>query len=191
MKKYIVCFMAKSGSGKSTIIEKLLTENFSDLLHSVKSYSTREPRDEFDKLTHVFVEQDFYLKNQSKALLTYFNPEKNYFNWVDENSFSKDKMNLFAVDVNSYNELAKLKDYNVLGIFLDVDEEERKRRISKRGDDYLFEEWLDKSLIDKELIESKKCIIIDCNGSVEENAKLVSNEMRDMFRDFFEHMNKQ
>lgn len=184
MEKYIVCFMAKSGSGKSTIIEKLV-EEYSDMLCSVKSYSTRQPRDEFDKLTHVFVEQDFYLKNQSKALLTYYNPEKNYFNWVDENSFSNDKVNLFAVDVKSYNELAKLQGYNVLGVFLDVDEEERKRRITKRGDDYLLEEWLDKSLIDKELLDDKKCIVINCNGSVDENIKLVRSAMRDTVRDFF------
>lgn len=180
MKKInIVCFLAKSGTGKSTIIEKMVEEH-PVLFSSVKSYSTREPRDEFDLQTHVFVEPNFYIKNQSKALLTYYNPKENYFNWVDKSSFNKDKINLYAVDVEAYNKLAKLDGYNVIGIYLDIEEEERKSRITKRGGHYTDEKWLDKSLIDGELLANEKCFIVNCNGSVEDNVELVKSIVQPM-----------
>lgn len=180
MKKInVVAFLAKSGTGKSTIIEKM-SEQHPVILTSVKSYSTREPRDEFDKLTHVFVEPEFYIKNQSKALLTYYNPEQNYFNWVDESSFDEDKINLYAIDVNAYNKLASLENFNVLGIYLDIDEKEREKRITNRGGEYTQEDWLDKSLIDPKHIENNKCIILDCSGTVERNVDLVEKAINPM-----------
>lgn len=133
----IIAIMAKSGVGKSTLIGKLI-EEYPEIFHYVRSYTTREMRaeDPNDGNTHVFVDEDFWKANQEKAIAVYFSP-KGYVSWVDESSFSQDKVNIYAIDPLAAStdlvDWAKDKlDIEVYGVYLKLDENERMSRWSKR-----------------------------------------------------------
>lgn len=128
----IVCFMGKSGTGKTTIINKI-SEKLENT-NIVKSFSTREPRNEEDKTSHTFVEiKDYNMaKKKKELLLDYYDEVKDYHNYVTEKSFYENKINLFAIDPMAYKELIELEKYSVLGIYISVTDEIRLARLQKR-----------------------------------------------------------
>ena len=62
----IICLIGKSGSGKSTIEQKLC----SDLeINQVVSHTTRPPRnEELDGQDYNFVSDDYYEENKEKSI---------------------------------------------------------------------------------------------------------------------------
>ena len=129
--------MAKSGVGKSTLIGKLI-EEYPEIFHYVRSYTTRAVREEdpSDINTHVFVNEEFWNENQERAIAVYFSP-KGYVSWVDESSFDPDKVNIYAIDPLAAStdllDWSKDKlDVEVYGVYLSLDEHERMSRWSKR-----------------------------------------------------------
>ena len=128
----IVCFMGKSGTGKTTLINKI-TERLENT-QIVKSFSTRKPRNEEDKTSHTFIDKKEYLLSTKKkeVLLDYYDEIKDYHNYVTEKSFSPEKINLFAIDPKAYKELVELEKYSVLGFYIDVTDEIRLDRLQKR-----------------------------------------------------------
>lgn len=120
----VICVLGKSGVGKSTWINR--QEG-----HIVKSYTTRPIRhnDPKDKHTHVFVDKEFY--QNSNKLLSYYNAKKDYHNWVDINSFSKDAINLYAVDIDSFNEMCECNLFDVSGVYIYADEQLRATIFNK------------------------------------------------------------
>lgn len=146
----IVCIMGKSGTGKSTLINGLCESN--SLYHAVKSYTTRPIRnyDPNDVNTHTFVNDIYWEHNKEKALAVYHNQEKDYYSWTDKNSFVADKVNLYAIDPKAYKELLKnpeMKQHHLIGIYLNIDEEERANRLFKRKDTYEEEYHLDYDIL--------------------------------------------
>lgn len=132
----ILAIVAKSSSGKSTIINKLV-ESFPEKFHAVKSYTTREIRenDPNDINTHMFVNKAFWEQAKDKALAVYHSP-KGYVSWTDESSFDKDKINLYAIDAKALNDElyphCKALGYDIGAIYFMISDEERKRRYIKR-----------------------------------------------------------
>ena len=124
--------MGKSGCGKSFLIKEIVGNN--DDNYEVKSYTTRSVRedDPNDINTHTFVSRDFWNEKKDNALATYHNVKLDYWNWTDESSFQKDKINLYAIDPMAFIELQKDKRFDISGIYIDVSEKERAKRWLKR-----------------------------------------------------------
>lgn len=180
MKRNIVSIMGKSGSGKSTIINKIC--EMDNKFYGVKSYTTRNMRnDENDKTTHVFVDKEFYDSHKDAAIAMYHS-NNNYHSWTDDNSFKSDCINLYAIDSKEFvNFSNKYKNiYNIYGIYLKVDEEERKKRLNLRNDYNYYS--LEDHLSEKYLYNSKNLnnyIIVDItNVNVEDAVKLILEEIK-------------
>lgn len=140
--KRIVCFMGKSGTGKSTIINELcnLNEEYSPVL----SYTTRGIRNDEDKKTHVFVDKEYWENNKDKAIAVYHDEIRDYYSWTDEDSFDEDKINLYAIDPIAFMDFTEKYKSNVIGIYLFLTEAERKLRLTIRSgiNEYRKEEHL-------------------------------------------------
>lgn len=136
----IVCIMGKSAVGKSTVINKLCED---EKYYNIKSYTTRYMRanDPNDINTHVFVTNGFWERNKPYAWAIYYDKVKDYYNWTDKNCFNPNKINLYAIDSQAFKSICD-RNENTIGIYLNLDEEERKNRIEKRGGVYREEEHL-------------------------------------------------
>ncbi len=150
----VICLMGKSSSGKSTLIKKI--EDVYDI-HNVKSYTTRSIREEDmnDANTHVFVDNKFWEDNNKLAIATYKSP-KGYYNWTDINSFSKDKINIYAIDSICANDVffpyCKKNNIQVYFVYLDIDEDERKKRYLLR--EGTLENFSEENHLDKKWLSS-------------------------------------
>lgn len=153
--KKIICIMGKSGSGKSTIIDNVYSKN-KDLFYPITSFTTRAPRNEEDLKTHIFVDDIFYENHKDQAIAMYHS-NHGYHSWVDDSAFKDKKINLYAIDPNEFIKFYKKYNnrYKIYGIYLYVDEEERKKRLKKRGQDnyYSQEEHLSLDILKKSCLE--------------------------------------
>lgn len=147
----VISIMAKSGTGKTTVIDKLCNQ-YPSIFHYVKSFTTRQIRekDPKDKESHIFVSEAFYNKRKEYAFATYHSP-KGYYSWTDETSFEENKINIYAIDSKEFKNLTeKYLISDLHGIFLYIDENERKTRFLSRGEkDFNIEEHLDKKYVEE------------------------------------------
>ena len=132
----IVCIMGKSGTGKSTVINDLI-KLYPELFYAVKSYTTRQPRenDPEDLKTHEFT--DYVKYNVDKVLgsiISLYESDKGYYSWTTRKSFSEDKINLYAIDPIACADLIKKhnNDYIIVPIYLNLSDEDRFERLRKR-----------------------------------------------------------
>ena len=135
----IICLIGKSGSGKSTIEQKLC----SDLeINQVVSHTTRPPRKkELDGLDYHFVSDDYFEENKEEfieqRLYKVINPDGTKAIWrygLHRNSV-KEGLNVVVVDPNGYEALRKyFGKENVLPFFIDCSDITRLNRILFRGD---------------------------------------------------------
>lgn len=181
MKKNIVCIMGKSGSGKTTMIERLC-DSSSDY-NAVESYTTRSPREKNER-GHVFVDNNFYEIHKDRAIAMYHS-NHGYHSWVDDSCFSESKINLFAIDSKEFVNFRKKHSdkYKIFGIYIYVADEERKRRLKQRGNEDYFseEEHLSYVHLGDEL---ENCIILNTtNDSVETNCKMIDENIRIRFEE--------
>lgn len=160
----IICVMGKSGSGKSTLVEEL-KNNMEGVFHVVRSFTTRSPRvyDPNDINTHVFVTEHYWELHKEQALAVYNSPH-GYTSWTSPSSFESDKINLYVIDPKAFLEFRDKTEEDVIGIYVDIDEQTRMRRLGNRGSAYFTEEYLDKRL----LKGVEGVYMIDCKGTVEE-----------------------
>lgn len=166
----IIGIMSKSGCGKSTVINKLCENK---IYHNIKSYTTRGVRqnDPNDINTHVFVDKEFWEENKLKSWATYFDKVNDYVNWTDEVSFNKYKINLYAIDPKAFWGVSR-KNKDTFGIYLELDEEERKERLTKRGSKYQEEHHLSS----EHLTGCQNKVIININNkTVDQVAELIEN----------------
>ena len=148
----IICIMGKSGTGKSTVVKELCKD---EKFHYVKSFTTRQPRpnDPEDINTHIFVDNKHYENNKNEVLALYESPN-GYKSYTTIESFDDDKINIYVIDPKAFIELVELSKTNlntfdVIGIYLYLDEVTRKGRFEKRGDGIKFssEDHLDVAIL--------------------------------------------
>jgi len=134
----VLCLMGKSACGKSTFAKDLLKRGSEDKLMIVKSYTTRGVRegDPNDKETHVFLSPEDYLKVDSNDIVALYESPDGYFNWTDISSFDKDKINIYVIDPIAFASMSNDNRFDVIGIYLYVDEDERMRRYYFRENTY-------------------------------------------------------
>ena len=165
----VICFCSKSGVGKSTIIESFRGNN---KFHEVVSNTTRLPRNEFDKSTHIFKAMKDYredVKNNS-VISTYESPQ-GYYNWVDYTCFNKDKINLFAIDILACIKLLNNPNFDIKIVYLTCDEIERFRRLKNRGSNsssYKNEPYLELDMYTYSQYQNKISIVDTTKNSVKE-----------------------
>lgn len=128
---FVFLFIGESGSGKSTIVN-MLNERQPYIFNVVKSYTTREKRDENDN-DHIFIKNKDELKDETIVAETEI--EGNYYAST-ESQFSKDELNLYIVDVKGIEDVKKFfKDEYIIVIQLVrndiiIDEDRANREIN-------------------------------------------------------------
>jgi guanylate kinase len=128
MNNKIICLVGKSGSGKTSIANKL-EERYG--LKQIKSYTTRPPR-QINEDSHTFVNQDEF--NTLRCDLVAYT----LFNNFEYGATSKqiDSHELYVVDWNGVKELKEKYKGNkkIITIYIDVHEIELIKRMTARGD---------------------------------------------------------
>lgn len=153
----VVAIMAKSGCGKSSLIN-MLVEKFSEKFYNVKSFTTRKIReyDPSDADTHIFLSEelaDDIINSCDENIVAMYNSPKGYRSFTTKNSFSLDKISIYTIDSKAFSEM-KERVPTMKGIYLEVDEPTRMRRYVRREgslEGYSKEDHLDKRHIPKHL----------------------------------------
>lgn len=124
---YIFCIIGKSGSGKTTIANKLL-EKYG--YTQIASYTTRPPRTENDT-DHIFVSKEEYDALTDKVAFTCF--DGNYYCVTKE---QVDNADLYIIDPFGLQQLKQLYDgrKHIVSIYIDTPMEICLDRMRKRGD---------------------------------------------------------
>ena len=167
----IICLIGKSGSGKSTIEQKLC----SDLeINQVVSHTTRPPRkEELDGLDYFFCTDDYFEEEREnfieQRLYKVINKDGTKGIWrygLHRNSI-KEGLNVVVVDVNGYKALRKyFGKQNVLPFFIHCSDSTRLNRVLLRGDGSNKLEVMRRFAADEEAfydIEHNKDIYKICN----------------------------
>ena len=137
--KKIILLIGKSGSGKSTIEQKLC----SDLkINHIISHTTRPPRkEELEGLDYYFVSDDYFEENKEEfieqRLYKVINKDgtKGIWRYGLHRDSVEEGLNVVVVDPNGYKALRKFfGKENVLPFFIHCSDTTRLNRILLRGD---------------------------------------------------------
>lgn len=124
---YIFCLVGKSGSGKTTIANKLFDQYG---YTQIASYTTRPPRTENDT-DHVFVSQEVYDNLSDKVAFTHFG-DYDYCATKEQ----VDNANLYVIDPFGLEQLKQLYngDKKIKSIYIHTPMEICLDRMRRRGD---------------------------------------------------------
>lgn len=137
---FVLCIMGKSGTGKSTLINKLI-EKQPNIFSYIVSKTTRPIRttDPNDINTHVFCNMHDLMKDieNNSVMAMYVDKAGTYMNWTSKDQFKKLKINLYAIDPTAASELYNQADNNlypmyVRGVYININETNRELRIINR-----------------------------------------------------------
>lgn len=134
----LVLISGVSGSGKDTIIDKLIERDLK--IKKFPSYTTREKRmHEVDGEKYFFVSEDkFKQMIENDCFYEYSITHDHYYGTakhVIEESLKKKENLIRDVDVNGAMAFKKLLNKeDLLTIFLDIPKEEMEKRLRERGD---------------------------------------------------------
>lgn len=125
--KYIVLIVGKSGSGKSTICDRL-TEQYG--LKQVKSYTTRPRRGDGDN-SHIFVNDAEFAKLENKCAYTRYDNHK-YCATTEQ----VDNADLYIIDVDGVEYFLSHYDGRKIPmvVYIETSKDVRKERMMQRGD---------------------------------------------------------
>lgn len=125
--KYIVLIVGKSGSGKSTICDRL-TEQYG--LKQVKSYTTRPRRGDGDN-SHIFVNDAEFAKLENKCAYTRYDNHK-YCATTEQ----VDNADLYIIDVDGVEYFLSHYDGRKIPmvVYIETSRDVRKARMIQRGD---------------------------------------------------------
>ena len=132
--KKVYCIQGLTSSGKTTITERVSKELNIPVLISHTTRPIREGIEENGKTYH-FVDNDFFNENEFLEQ-RHYNTEYGVWKYGLHISELENKpYSLFIVDRQGYKELQnKLGEDKLVSIFIEVSEEELKRRNKLRGD---------------------------------------------------------
>lgn len=128
---FIFLFIGESGSGKTTLVN-MLNDKQPYIFNIIKSYTTREKRDENDN-DHIFIKDKNELENETIVAETEID---GIYYASTENQFSPDKLNLYIVDKKGIEDVKKFyKDEYIIVIQLlrnkiVIDEDRANRNIN-------------------------------------------------------------
>jgi guanylate kinase len=172
----IICICGESGSGKSTIGELLAKEGYK----YINSFTTRKERYSGER-GHIFTTEKQYQSNKAQGTIvaeTIFDKERY---WTTRGQFSGTC--IYVVDVAGIKDLKqKMKDIEIVVIYLKCDEKERFERIFTRSleSNATFKEAINKAgeriIHDREVFK-----IIQVDTVVDSN-----RPMKDVFKDVLE-----
>ena len=136
----IIIVSGFSGSGKGTILKKLLS--FCPELELIKSYTTRKKRDDADFYSFVTLEEFLRLKEKK-----FFLECNQYFGeWFGtpvhavQSCINKGKIAVIEIDSNGFNQIMKssvAKKYRVLSVFIVADADTIIKRLLNRNTENL------------------------------------------------------
>ena len=125
---YLIC--GKSGSGKTTVVEKL-EQDYG--YHVLKSHTTRKPRHPNDT-DHIYSEiSDYMIAKENNTIMASTVFDHNYY-WATRDQL--EDCDLYVIDKNGIESLHEKYDGSrqLVVIYIDVDSEECISRMKKRGD---------------------------------------------------------
>lgn len=138
MKERIICLVGKSGSGKTTIAKELEKLDY----NIIKSYTTREPREE-GEWGHIFID-DFEMDGKDiisfDAGIQYYQENMIAFKelygevyFATKRQYQGEGTSIYVVDPDGAEQVRKnVKDAEVLTMFLMADRENRYDRLHGR-----------------------------------------------------------
>ena len=171
MKKKVVIISGFSGSGKGTVIKKLLENNPNMSL--VRSMTTRKPRvTETDE--YIFVDDKDFLEAQRNEVLLECNQYDNHMygtpSFAVQEILNEGKIPFLEIDSNGFEALRKhpaLSSCEIIGIFLVVSAGELLMRLEGRRTES-YESIINRLMTAKEeteKIENYDCILENNNFS--------------------------
>lgn len=128
MTRTVLLLVGKSGSGKTEIANQFRKRGY-DVL---QSYTTRKPRSE-NEWGHLFCSEDEYEQFKRKGeIVAYTLFDGNHYFSTKSQIYSTD---VYVVDPDGVNYLKEqVKDIKFITVYLNVDSDERYRRMKQRGD---------------------------------------------------------
>ena len=154
LNNYIFCLMGKSGSGKTTIADKLFDKYG---YTQIASYTTRPPRTENDT-DHIFISKEEYDALTDKVAYTCF--QNNYYCATKE---QVDNANLYVIDPFGVEQLKQLYDgeKQIVSIYIDTPMDICLNRMRKRGDneDKIWERLRHDDTVFKGILGKCDCVI--------------------------------
>jgi guanylate kinase len=186
MKDKIICLVGQSGSGKTTIAKELEKAGY----NVIQSYTTRPPR-EPNEWGHTFVNPHDYVFNDDKGqvfkkvgggvalglnMIAYTHFDNAYY-WTLPDQYQGKGISIYVIDVAGVKIIReKVKDAEIVVIYIQADEETRKRRMIWRyntthNDSILADGKLDD--LERRMDNDRKAFrIIPCDYAVDNNGSL-------------------
>lgn len=182
-KPKVICVMGKSGSGKSTLINESV-KLFPELFYAVRSYTTRKPRenDPNDIKTHRFVLKECLDKDQeNKQVVSLYHSDKGYYSWTTYSCFSKNKINLYAIDPIACLDFIQryYNVYDIYTIYIYLDDDTRLKRLSLRDNikELPEEKYLSFQMLEPLMNTKMKPNLVLGYNSLKENMKNFISEI--------------
>lgn len=191
----LVCLVGASGSGKTAIAKELEKAGY----NVIQSYTTRPPR-ERNEFGHIFVNPHDYIFNDDKDqvfkkvgcgvalglnMIAYTKFDNAYY-WALPDQYQGKGTSIYVIDVAGVKMLRKrVKDAEIVVIFIQADEETRKKRIIWRYNtthknsivaDGKLHEVYERMCTDYKVFRIIPCdYVVDNNGSLEAAVEAVKS----------------
>lgn len=188
----LIVLVGPSGSGKTTLGYELERQGIGKV---VDTYTTRPPRYEGEK-GHIFADLIDYLHTHKEELLaeTDYN---GYLYWTVRSQYQDQGTTIWIVDVNGVKCLReKVKDAEIVVIYLQCDEDERWERLWARAGEITSDEHYsntrkhinERKYHDREAFKLVPCdYVIDANKELDEVVELVKEIIKEGQRMCREH----
>jgi len=175
---FLIVISAPSGGGKSTILERVLSD-FDNIRYSISS-TTRKPRgNEKDSINYFFLEkEEFEAKIADNEFLEYANVFGNYYGTSRkfiQSCFDKGQFVIMDIDVQGCLQLEKTECPLVKIFLLPPNAEELESRLRKRGTDSndVIEKRLNTARQELKLIDHYDYLVV--NDDLEKAVYAVKN----------------
>ncbi len=124
-----ILIIGAGGSGKDFLRKKFESKGFSHGIH----YTTRPKRDgEIEGSDYYYVSEEIFKTMIDEDKFIEYTSHNNWYYGLSKVEFKID--NLFVISMKSYLKYPNKIKKNAFKIFLDIDEDVRRERLSKRND---------------------------------------------------------